>query len=186
LALNSIDQETTDAVGSTSNSWVTGNAFLDSDPATITTGTIYPYVKSLDAYRCPMDPGQILGGMPTLRSYSLSCYLGGQDIPHVTLDDVEPVYKMSQIKRPSTTLTFIDEDDISINDGFFVYSAVINRWGDIPSWRHQNGDTLAFADGHLEYWKWQSAPLTYAYSNGGNVSNAAALQDLTRLQQTAP
>jgi hypothetical protein len=116
----------------------------------------------------------------------LSCYLGGQEIPHVTPDDVVPVYKMSQIKRPSSTLTFIEEDDISINDGFFVYSAAITKWGDVPSWRHQNGDTLAFADGHLEYWKWRSAPLTYAYPYGGNVSNAAALQDLTRLQQTAP
>jgi prepilin-type processing-associated H-X9-DG protein len=32
-----------------------------------------------------------------------------------------------------------------------------NLWLNVPAWRHQNGDTLAFADGHVEYWKWRGA-----------------------------
>jgi prepilin-type N-terminal cleavage/methylation domain-containing protein len=70
-----------DMAESTSNSWVTGNACLDTNSETITGGTIYSCVKSLQVYRCPMDPGLVSGtSVPTLRSYSLSCYLGGPQI----------------------------------------------------------------------------------------------------------
>jgi prepilin-type N-terminal cleavage/methylation domain-containing protein len=169
------------AVGSPSNSWVTGNAGLDSDPATITTGSIYGYVKNLAVYRCPEDRGLILGtNALTLRSYSLSGYMGG---PQADMDSFGfmPVHQTSQLQKPTTTLTFLDEDISTIDDGHFLYSAKVNSWMNIPSWRHQHGDTLAFADGHVEYWKWRGA-LPRSFSP---VADAAAQLDLQRLQQTA-
>jgi prepilin-type processing-associated H-X9-DG protein len=97
------------------------------------------------------------------------------------------VYKTSQIQKPSTTLTFLEEDDLSIDDGHFLYSATIDNWLNVPSWRHQNGDTLAFADGHVEYWKWRSPlPTSTYWDTGTGSTDAATLQDFTRLQQTAP
>lgn len=186
LAENYFDhQRAANEAESTTNSWVTGSAPLDSNPATITDGTIYPYVKSIIVYRCPTDPGLVSGtSLPRLRSYSLSCYMGGPDSDQQAYGMV-PVHRTSQITKPSTTLTFLEEDDTSIDDGHFAYSAAVNEWVNLPSWNHQNGDTLAFADGHLEYWKWQSAPRTSTdYYNGGD--NVAALQDLKRLQETAP
>ena len=172
LAENNFDQRAADAAESPSNSWVTGSALLDTNPATITDGTIYPYVKSLAAYRCPTDPGQVFGSsIPRLRSYSLSCYMGGPESDEQAYGAV-PVHRTSQIPKPSTTLTFLEEEDSSIEEGHFDYSATVNDWINLPSWGHQNGDTLAFADGHLEYWKWQSAPRTSTdyYSGGDNIA----------------
>jgi len=172
---------------SPSNSWVTGNAGLDTNITTITSGSIYPYEKNIQSYRCPTDHSLVLGtSLPTLRSYSLSCYMGG---PLADTDQygVKPVHQTSQIQKPSTALTFLEEDISSIDDGHFLYSATINNWLNIPAWRHRNGDTLAFADGHVEYWKWRSALPTSAYFDSGDDStDLAALEDIKRLQQTTP
>jgi prepilin-type N-terminal cleavage/methylation domain-containing protein len=181
LALNDVEFRGNVPVSPT-NSWVTGHAGLDSDPATITGGTIYPNVKNIQCYRCPADHSTVLGTtIPVLRSYSLSCYMAGpQD--DITTYGITPVYQTSQIHKPSTTLTFLEEDISTIDDGHFLYSATVNNWYNIPSWRHSHGDTLAFADGHMDYWKWKSELPT----NGGPANNPLALQDIARLQQAAP
>jgi prepilin-type N-terminal cleavage/methylation domain-containing protein/prepilin-type processing-associated H-X9-DG protein len=186
LASNDWDFRSPNVAESPSNSWVTGNAGLDTDPATITSGSIYPYVKSVQVYRCPTDLSTVLGtNTPTLRSYSLSGYMGGP--PADTNWGLMPVHQTSQIQKPSTTLTFLEEDISTIDDGHFLYSATINNWLNVPAWRHNNGDTLAFADGHVEYWKWRSAlPTTIYFTSGSALTDPLALQDISRLQQTAP
>ena len=182
LVSNGVDFNAAGTVESSSNSWVTGNAGLDTDTTTLTDGLIYPYVKSIQCYRCPWDASLVLGTTtPILRTYSLSCFMAG---PQWDEDQfgVQPLYKANQIISPTKSLTFIDEEDSTIDDGHFLYLATGNEWQNIPAWRHQNGDTLAFADGHVECWKWHSTlPMPYS-----TASNPAALQDLTHLQQTAP
>jgi len=185
LALNDWDFRGAGVPESPTNSWVTGNAGLDSDPATITSGTIYPLVKNVQSYRCPSDHSTVLGTtVPVLRSYSLSCYMGG---PQADSDEfgINPVHLTSQILKPSTTLTFLEEDISSIDDGHFLYSATVNKWYNLPSWRHTHGDTLAFADGHLDYWKWRGEYPTGA-SFGGTVTAPLAHHDIARLQRAAP
>jgi prepilin-type N-terminal cleavage/methylation domain-containing protein/prepilin-type processing-associated H-X9-DG protein len=186
LASNGWDFRSANVAESPTNAWVTGNAGLDTNPATITSGTIYPYVKSVQVYRCPADHSTVLGTSTlTLRSYSLSCYMGGP--PADITWGVIPLHQASQITKPSTTLTFLEEDISTIDDGHFLYSATINNWLNIPAWRHDNGDTLTFADGHVEYWKWRSGlPTATYFQSGGNSPNPAVLQDISRLQQTAP
>ncbi|MGH7977641.1 MAG: prepilin-type N-terminal cleavage/methylation domain-containing protein [Limisphaerales bacterium] len=187
LASNDWDFRSANVAESPSNSWVTGNAGLDPDLATITSGSIYPYVKSVQVYRCPADHSTILGtSTPTLRSYSLSCFMGG---PQADMEQwgVNPVHRTSQISKPATTLTFLEEDISTIDDGHFLYSATINNWFNVPAWRHNHGDTLSFADGHEEYWKWRSAlPADNYFQSGAALTDPAALQDIARLQQTAP
>jgi prepilin-type N-terminal cleavage/methylation domain-containing protein len=181
LASNGVDFTVAGVVESASNSWVTGNSGLDTNTTTITGGSIYPYVKNIQCYRCPLDTSLILGtSLSILRTYSLSCYLGGPEADNQF--GVNPLHKTSQINHPSKTLTFLDEDDSTIDDGHFLYVATGNEWFNIPAWRHQNGDTFAFADGHVDYWKWRST-LPSAFST---ASNPAAVQDLAQLQQTAP
>ncbi len=171
---------------SPSNSWVTGNAGLDTNTTTITDGSIYPYVRNIQSYRCPADRSFVLGTtIPILRTYSLSCFMHG---PPSDTDNwgIKPAQQTSQIKNPSKSLTFLDEDDSTIDDGHFLYSATVNAWFNIPSWRHSHGTTLAFADGHAEYWQWRSALSTATYfDNGGATTDPLALQDIARLQQTA-
>jgi prepilin-type N-terminal cleavage/methylation domain-containing protein/prepilin-type processing-associated H-X9-DG protein len=180
LASNDVDYNAAGAVESVSNSWVTGNAGLDTNTTTITDGSIYPYIKNIQCYRCPLDTSLVLGTtIPILRTYSLSCFMAGPSADNQY--GVKPLHRTSQIIRPSQSLTFIDEDDSTIDDGHFLYSTTGNEWLNVPAWRHQNGDTLAFADGHVEYWKWLGT-LPPSYSTAGNP---ATLQDLARLQQTA-
>ena len=181
LASNGVDFNEAGAVESPTNSWVTGNAGLDTNITTITDGSLYPYIKNIQCYRCPLDTSRVLG-MTTLilRTYSLSCFMSGPDGDSEF--GIKPLHQTSQIKRPSQSLTFIDEDDSTIDDGHFLYPATGNEWMNVPAWRHANGDTLAFADGHMEYWKWRST-LPTLYST---AANPATLQDLTRLEQTAP
>src|ERR1700690_167906 len=51
MPLNDVELSGTTA-RSTSNSWVVGNAAVDIDPTTITRGSIFPFVKSADVYKC--------------------------------------------------------------------------------------------------------------------------------------
>ena len=184
MAIN--DVETTDVPRSTTNSWVAGNAKYDIDPTTITIGSIYSYVKNPSAYKCPADLGMIQDtAIPRYRSFSLSCYMNG---PLANTNwNVQPLRQTSQIQDTSKTLTFIDEDALTLDDGHFLYATNSNNWLNIPGWRHQNGTVLTFADHHTEYWKWKSAEPTSTYfDGGGSLTDPLALEDLNRLQQTAP
>ncbi|HEX3720250.1 MAG TPA: prepilin-type N-terminal cleavage/methylation domain-containing protein [Verrucomicrobiae bacterium] len=175
-----------DVAESPSNSWVTGNAALDTNTATITSGSIYAYAKSIKIYRCPADRSVVLAtSIPTLRSYSLSCFMNGPE--EDDLYDVTSLFQTGQIQKSSAVLTFIEEDISTIDDGHFLYSTTITNWINVPAWRHQNGDTLAFADGHAEYWKWRSPlPISTYIETGDELTDPVAVQDVTRLQQAAP
>ena len=170
---------------SPTNSWVAGNAVFDADPATITAAALFPFVQGIKVYHCPADQS-LVDGTSTLRlrSISLSHYMGDEDWqPNFGAD---PLQKSSQIWHPSKTLTFIDEDAISIDDGVFLYSSKFDQWLNFPARRHQNGCVMDFADGHVECWKWKGPAPAACYFNGGRVTNPVELQDLKRLQTTAP
>ncbi len=186
MAINDVDVSDTSTPRSTTNSWVAGNTKYDIDPATITSGSIFSYVKNAAVYKCPADQGMIQDtSIARYRSFSLSGYMNGP------ADDatwgVQPLRQMSQILNTSTTLTFIDEDALTLDDGHFLYSTNYNNWLNVPGWRHQHGTVLTFADAHAEYWKWKSAEPTSTYfDGGGDLTDPAALEDLHHLQQTAP
>jgi prepilin-type N-terminal cleavage/methylation domain-containing protein len=185
LVMNDWDLSTT-IPRSPSNSWVVGNCLVDSDPATITGGKLFSYLKNLQVYRCPADRGVIQNTSTLkLRSYSLSCYMGG---PAVDEDNwgVKPLRKMSEIRNASKTLTFLDEDDLTLDDGHFLYLKNAGNWYNVPGWRHQNGTVLIFADGHTEYWKWKSRrPVTTAFQSG-TMGDPQGYLDLDRLLKTTP
>lgn len=186
LASNSWALRSGIAAESPSNSWVTGSAGLDTNVTTITDGSIFPFVKGIESYRCPANRSRVLGTtVLILRTYSLSCYMGGPPAD-TTQYGVVPVLKTGQIHNPSRALTFLEEDDSTIDDGHFLYSTTINAWLNVPTWAHQNGATLTFADGHGEYWKWESpSPEASFFIFGSPLTNAAQIRDLNRLQQTA-
>jgi len=137
-------------------SWVVGNA-LETSPTNIQAGVLWPLNPSLGTYHCPMDKS-VASDNTTLRyrSYSLLIYLGATDDPDSAFAAWNK-QKGSQLKRPSTTLAFCCEEDTSINDGIFMVVANPGEWRDYPSVRHSQGSTFSFADGHTEYWKWQTA-----------------------------
>ena len=100
---------------------------------------------------------------------------------------VQPLSKITQIGNTSKTLTFIDEDVQSLDDGHFLYATNYNDWLNIPGWSHRNGAVLTFADAHAEYWKWKSEkPTSTWFEGGGGLTDPLAIEDLNRLQRTAP
>ena len=93
---------------------------------------------------------------------------------------------MSEIRKASTTLTFLDEDDLTLDDGHFLYPNHAGNWYNIPGWRHQNGTVMTFADGHTEYWKWKSHhPTTTAFQTG-TMDDPQGYLDMDRLLKTTP
>jgi len=186
LASNDVDFRSANIAISPPGSWVVGNASYDTDQTDITSGTLYAYVKNLNCYRCPTDQSLVLGTTTlTLRSYSLSCFMGGGP-GDTTGFNIRPIHRFNQITHPVTSLTFLEEDISTIDDGHFLYSDTVDAWYNFPAWRHANGDTLAFADGHEEYWKWRSGLPTSSYiGSGQTVTDPLALYDIHRLQKTA-
>ena len=53
-------------------------------------------------------------------------------------------------------MVFVDENEHTIDDGYFATYAAPNdwRWRNSPASRHGNGGVLSFADGHSELWRW--------------------------------
>ncbi len=139
--------------------WCPGsmNAFSLYATNFIQAGVIYPYVNSLNVYKCPADQSFFKFGLniyPKVRSYSMNCWLA-------PINPWSPFgkkfYKDTDITRPGPSMTYvlIDENEYSINDAFFVSDpTMVNRWQDVPATRHGNAGGLSFADGHSEIKRW--------------------------------
>ena len=154
------------------NSWILGSMVMN-DQATnsnfIKTGFLFPYNKSLGIYRCPLDRSTIpnepirgaTGGRDLrVRSYSLNALMNGRPDYQAQWDFSPNHYRVNHkdtdILHPSPiqALTFIHEAGASIDDGMWGTPAERQSWGNWPTVIHDYGCTLAFADGHAEYWHW--------------------------------
>ena len=134
----------------------------------IMAGLIFPYVKSLDVYKCPADQSFVSGNpaIPHARSMSMNAFLspGGsptsqsaQDIGNTTSPKKETKYfKESDMSRPGAPSLWLlmDENPYSINDGFLVINDNSFGWTDYPATYHNKANGIAFCDGHAIIRKW--------------------------------
>ena len=91
----------------------------------------------------------------------------------------------SDIQQPSAQMVILDEDERSINDGFFVTDPDAGVWWDFPAnsaYRHNYSFVLNFADGHCEIW-----PLSDPHTQqvAANHTEASGNTDLARLANAA-
>ena len=140
-------------------------------------GKLYPYVETVDAYRCPLS-----------RKNQVRCYA----IPEVLASSPSQergkeciVTKITQMKSTGRRITFLDEDDISFG-GFSIYYNK-SSWWDWPPSRHNNGVTLGYADGHADYYKWreeETRDLTQKIRNNisGSPNMKPGNEDLVKMQ----
>ena len=183
---------------STPGSWVQGNANMITPPnmdltTDITTGTLYPYVNSVNTYHCTDDKKMISvpGGLTErLRVFSLSCYLAGNPPNDPIFPDriygklITPLTKLGAIRRPVNTLLFIDEDDSTLDDGHFLYSWDASQgWVNFPGYRHNNGTILSYTDGHAQYHRWSGSLNTLQMFPSPGTAN---YNDLGWLDATSP
>ena len=148
-----------------SNAWVYGNMKKPAeatDASLITQGKLFPYTRDTKVYHCPGDKGASFGPktVELVRSYSMNCFMGGRDaslppIPASAKDYIPFFAKDSELKRPSELWVLIDEDERSIDDGFFVTDPTGRIWFDFPATsmhRHDFSFGIAMADGHTDIW----------------------------------
>jgi prepilin-type N-terminal cleavage/methylation domain-containing protein len=179
---NCWDANSGDYAASLPGNWVVGNA-RETSSTNVMQGVQWPYNPSLNIYHCPADKSLASDGITLrFRSYSLSAYLGS---PHEDGPTAQ-WYKFdgAQLSHPDKVVSFVCENESSIDDGCFgTYPAPSAQWLNLPASRHSHGGYHAFADGHVEYWKWRG-PMIYE----GRPQNATAqeLPDLAREQQGIP
>lgn len=165
------------------SSWVLGNAVLDTNVTNLQSGTLFPYTRSLEVYRCPADRSLTTGAQKQLRlrSYTLQNALnriipaGGpwvEDAPYLTFR------KLHHVPMPSPSLlqVFIDHSERTISSGAFsFYLKDSGLWGLLPADRHGQGGVVSHADGsaELRHWRW----IKRNRDEGDKVLNKADLAD---------
>jgi len=164
--------------------WVSGVPLMSNPGVTeenckdaIKDGALYPYCEDYGLYACPTKK------TTEFITYSICDSMNGH--PHHTWNTIMPNIKsLLKLKNADRRIVFADEGAVGEN-GLVSYTAYYDkeRWWDVPSWRHSDGMTFSFADGHSDYWKWMDKrtielakdPDNYTYDQLGN-------QDLYRLQ----
>jgi type II secretory pathway pseudopilin PulG len=149
-----------------SNVWVLGDMTRPNEATNtdlVKAGKLFPFSRNANIYRCPADPGIVAEGqrVRNVRSYSMNSFMGARPpgtpvIPATAATYVPYFSKESEIPRASENWVFVDEDQRSINDGFFITDPTARIWFDFPAlsgFRHNYGFSVAFADGHSEVWR---------------------------------
>jgi prepilin-type N-terminal cleavage/methylation domain-containing protein/prepilin-type processing-associated H-X9-DG protein len=167
---------------STTNSWVSGTAFTSDSTAGIRQGALWTYTQSEGIYRCPSDKSLwSYGGTRASRPFNvaLSIAMNGR-IDDTTTEQSEPriMVKLANIRRPVSMFTIMDKDEKSMTHGTFVLNVVSDSWYSLPGERDRAcGANVAFADGHVDFHKWQYIGRTRTNSDTP-VKNQADRADL--------
>lgn len=83
-----------------------------------------------------------------------------------------PVYtRLTQMGKPTDLYVFVHEDVNSIDDGYFAIDldpANNGSWNNSnrPAAMHNGSTTLGFADGHVEFHKWDALQISTANVTG--------------------
>jgi prepilin-type N-terminal cleavage/methylation domain-containing protein/prepilin-type processing-associated H-X9-DG protein len=159
-----MNNDTSGAINPGINAWIQGNVqtytTLPPYQSWIAGGTLFPYNKSYEIYKCPASRAFLRAGsftVPHNRSYSVSsqlnCPTEGRNNQYTRM-----VKKITDVSTPSRVFVFGEENQISIDNGCMgVHSlATVSFWNP-PTARHNNAATFSFVDGHVESWRWRGA-----------------------------
>jgi len=179
------------------NAWILGDMRNTSEATNIDLlrqGKLYAYNRNPQIYHCPADEGVQVDRkvLKSVRSYSMNSYMGARDpqlgpIPETAKNFVLFYAKDSEIPRPSTIWVLLDEDERSINDGFFVPDPTAQKWIDFPAnslHRHDFSYGLVFADYHADIWRNTSVVGTKVALAQSGQPGSADLQRLAHASAT--
>jgi prepilin-type N-terminal cleavage/methylation domain-containing protein/prepilin-type processing-associated H-X9-DG protein len=141
------------------------------DDSYIKAGLIYPYVNNVKIYRCPADhsvfPMNTTFGKPRVRSMSMNCWLNPISSWNLqqnytgasALRDFRKTSDLT-VPGPTETFVFIDENPLTIDDGFFVCDPNHkDYWQNYPATYHAGASGMSYADGHSEIKSWKDSKL---------------------------
>jgi len=140
--------------------WIIGDvnsAPGDTNVANIKNGKLFPYNSSHAIYVCPADDYRRNGkAIKRVRSFSMSGQMNGDaEVNNKTLYPIRRKYSDINNPGPAGALVFLDESNITLEDGYFAIRVAERVWQNSPSDRHSKGANFAFADGHSEIFKWK-------------------------------
>src|SRR5215472_11736283 len=180
-------------------SWAVGDAKHDLTTTNLQRGVLFQYNRSVGIYRCPADKTPVEGHPEVLRTrtYQLDAflndwYMGG--IPPWYPDPWER-RKFSELVNPAPTgvLTFIDSHpttgDTSDFSQRYTETGQQDAWSCLPGQQHNRGANLAFADGHVEHWRWRWGRLGGIYDQESvtyPLANADDRYDFKRVEDHSP
>ena len=141
-----------------------------------TNNTLFAYAPSVGAYHCPGDTRTKL---PTVKAgWAYDSYARTHNTAHESSAELywgmRSYHKMTEVKNPSMTMTFIEQAD---PEGYNRF-AWVAFWTAVPglpgkmkiaddiAMYHGNVSSHAFADGHAELRKWRDPALI----NNGLIS----------------
>jgi hypothetical protein len=178
-----------DIGGAGYSSWVIGDVSQlpgRTDLGTITNANalLYPYSKTVGIYKCPADHFKKVNN-EAVRSISMNWCMNPisayQNAPGATF-----FRKQSDITIPSPAMcwVFIDENPVTINDGYFVCDRfnAPTTWVDTPASYHNKAGGLSFADSHAEIKKWRDPAVTLQPSGNSTPAVQNPPVDLNWLQ----
>jgi prepilin-type N-terminal cleavage/methylation domain-containing protein/prepilin-type processing-associated H-X9-DG protein len=181
-----------DSGTSPSGSWVMGNVSTPTGSTNLSDligCALYPYYNSFGIYQCPdVVP---INGRTMMRTVSMLERVGGADdvdaqnnpglwSTESCLGAGYPmIRKYGDFQNPASAsaIVFVDESQNTVDDS--ILSIDWGVWQNSPTVRHSRGATFSFADGHVEWWKWQGLTTEQTYNI--TPSNPAQTTDLQRL-----
>ena len=152
----------------------------DNTEQAIMDGSLWNYSKNVGLYRCPSD------STANARSYSINNFMNGE-IGYYNrwkgTYDPARVQKLSQVRRPTEVIVFIEEyDNRGFNKGGFWIEPEGDQWVDIPAFWHK-GVCLSFVDGHAQFLPYSDSGTIPVLGKGPNQYAGANNKDLRQLQQ---
>jgi len=155
----------------TNLTWCTGwmknngggyRAGSETDPVWFMNALLGRYAVNPLIYRCPADKIAIPPARePYVRSVTMNIWMNDQPLRNVAAiagtPPKEAFQRIISMNKPDNLFVFIHEDPNTIEDGVYrldntplPHTVMENA----PAALHNNGSTLAFADGHSEIHRW--------------------------------
>lgn len=170
-------------------SWVLGDVSVSpswTNDLLIIHGLIYPYLNSVNVFKCPTAINPLAPAVTRNRSYSMNGWMNGITAWNNQCINFTKTTQVVLPMSPTTALVFMEENPGSINDGYWIQNpADPNKWIDSPAHYHNNAGSMSFVDGHAESRKWSDANVLADKFGGANgfAPNPTTCPDLPWIQQ---
>jgi len=193
---NSVADISSHSMIMTGATWCANLARYDSDPISIESGHLFPYNRNVGIYHCPADKSTLEdratgAKLPEqrLRSYNMSISINGWPEFNWNQNRWHPSFKkFTEINSPipSQLIAFLDVHEDSIFDSLFgiptdQFYPGWSQWWDVPANRHGQGCNFAFADGHVDRWRW-AVPKRVTVTLGGQPVSPEEMTDFLRVK----
>lgn len=184
----------TDTTSQYAIQWCPGKLTIDAqavDPAWIRLGCIYPYLKTVNVYRCPADTSTARFNFkvqPRTRSMSMNNWLSPYGQFLTTPIPGARVFKKESelaIRGAVNIWLMMDENPTSINDANLAVHPTEPAWYDYPATYHNKAGGISFCDGHAIIKKWTDPVLFNPPGSGITTASTPGNPDLPWLQSVS-